>query len=104
MDHKISRALDLSPFADIQDGWAKNVLKYAPQTHAIVRSMDEHSISIEYMELAGGIDRNVTYRSTSNPHDPFGIALPEFGGSLMPHRLCSPDGNSTGEGLHKSAQ
>uniref|UniRef100_A0A7S3R8X6 Protein kinase domain-containing protein n=1 Tax=Dunaliella tertiolecta TaxID=3047 RepID=A0A7S3R8X6_DUNTE len=89
-------ALDLSPFADIQDGWAKNVLKYAPQTHAIVRSMDEHSISIEYMELAGGIDRNVTYRSTSNPHDPFGIALPEFGGSLMPHRLCSPDGNSTG--------
>eukprot|EP00967_Tisochrysis_lutea_P080427 scaffold110443_cov22-Tisochrysis_lutea.AAC.1 len=59
--------------------------------------MDEHSISIEYMELPGGADKNITYRTTSNSQDPFGIALPEFGGSLMPHRLCSPDGNSTGE-------
>jgi len=58
--------------------------------------MDEHSISIEYMELPGGADKNITYRTTSNSQDPFGIALPEFGGSLMPHRLCSPDGNSTG--------
>uniref|UniRef100_A0A7S3VTP2 Protein kinase domain-containing protein n=1 Tax=Dunaliella tertiolecta TaxID=3047 RepID=A0A7S3VTP2_DUNTE len=88
-------ALDLTPFKAIQGGWAKIALEFAPETHAVVTSMDEHSISIEYMELAGGVDYNITYRSTSNPRDPFGFALPPYG-SLMPHRLCSPDGNTTG--------
>jgi len=89
-------ALESFPSWDIRNRWATTVLEFLPATYAIVRSMDEHSISIEYMELPGGADKNITYRTTSNSQDPFGIALPEFGGSLMPHRLCSPDGNSTG--------
>eukprot|EP00983_Pelagomonas_calceolata_P050627 1142062-Pelagomonas_calceolata.AAC.3 len=44
----------------------------------------------------GGTDKNVTYRVTSNPNDPFGLKLPQFGGSLMPHELCAQDGNSSG--------
>jgi len=42
-------------------------------------------------------DKNVTIRTTSNPADPFGFKLPEFGGSLMPHRQCADDGSSTGK-------
>jgi len=46
---------------------------------------------------AGGLDYNVTVRTTNNPTDPLGFNLPQLGGNLMPHRLCAPDGNATGD-------
>eukprot|EP00983_Pelagomonas_calceolata_P057157 1144940-Pelagomonas_calceolata.AAC.5 len=55
-------------------------------------NIPKHSTS----DQIGGTDTNVTYRATSNPNDPLGLKLPQFGGSLMHHRLCAEDGNSSG--------
>jgi len=46
---------------------------------------------------AGSVNKNVTFRSTSNAADPLGLRLPQFGGDLMPHRFCADDGSATGE-------
>eukprot|EP00983_Pelagomonas_calceolata_P019297 606801-Pelagomonas_calceolata.AAC.4 len=62
----------------------------------------QNAVSIAHVLLslpvaqAGGEDFNVTFRATNNRHDPLGFMLPEFGGSLMHHRLCVADGNSSG--------
>ncbi|KAF5843449.1 hypothetical protein DUNSADRAFT_15743 [Dunaliella salina] len=57
------------------------------------------SMTVDFWSTAGGEDFNVTFRATNNPHDPLEFMLPEFGGSLMPHRLCAADGNSSDQFL-----
>ncbi|KAF5833538.1 hypothetical protein DUNSADRAFT_10150 [Dunaliella salina] len=88
--------LDTTPFQAIHERWADWVLQLAPQTDAVVSDMQEFSMTLEHRKSAGGVDRNVTVHATNNPNDPHGLKLPEFGGDLMPHRFCAPDGSATG--------
>ncbi|KAF5840082.1 hypothetical protein DUNSADRAFT_17817, partial [Dunaliella salina] len=64
-----------------------------------VSYMDEYTVVLEFMKVAGGTDKNVTIRATNNPIDPLGFKLPQgdLEGNLMPHRYCAPDGSDSGK-------
>ncbi|KAF5827965.1 hypothetical protein DUNSADRAFT_18453 [Dunaliella salina] len=91
------------PFQAIKERWTDFVLQLAPKTDAEVSYMDEFSMVLKNRRAAGGLDRNMTIRTTNNPNDPFGLRLPEFGGDLMQHRFCSLDGTATGPPLSRAA-
>uniref|UniRef100_A0A7S3R8A1 Protein kinase domain-containing protein n=1 Tax=Dunaliella tertiolecta TaxID=3047 RepID=A0A7S3R8A1_DUNTE len=92
--------LDSIPFPELRDGWMSVALEFTSPTMGRVSYMDEYTVVLDYMKVAGGTDENVTIRATNNPDDPLGFKLQgDSGGNLMPHRLCAEDGSDSGPRL-----
>lgn len=92
----VANIMDTMPFPEINDGWGRVFWEFGSSFQGKISHMDYYSITFDSMRVGGGLDHRLTMRATNNPDDPLGFKLPQFGGSLMPHRLCAPDGSDSG--------